>query len=216
MDRDAFPWFRYDSDTLFLDYKRCGTRWVDNQEIVDAMNYAAGRLSAHIAAGNPVIARIRMSWCQIQDDPREILGFFRTIPGIESIDLEGHGHYKGAYESDMTNFTIKWQYDPSKMQKMVNRGSLRGYPFVVRLFKCCDGSEIIFGKKPAQDCGDGPSDDDENGSDSEENGSEAEEVDNEENGSEIESEVESEIEDPSEDEVSETSEDEADLEGEDE
>ncbi|KAH6723864.1 hypothetical protein BKA61DRAFT_686749 [Leptodontidium sp. MPI-SDFR-AT-0119] len=167
---DAYPWFRYDSDTLYFEYRRCGSRSFDAQEYVDAMKAAARHLNAHVTAGNPVIGRLELTWCQRQDGPSEILGFFRRINGIETITLRAHDHYTDAYEDYQTNSSNRLQYDPSDMQKMVNRGELRGYPFVVKLMDV-DGDEMVFGAKPLPGRGEDYDSDGDN-SDEEEDGSE--------------------------------------------
>lgn len=56
------------------------------------------------------------------------------------------------------------------MQKMVNRGELRGYPFVVKLMDV-DGDEMVFGAKPLPGRGEDYDSDGDN-SDEEEDGSE--------------------------------------------
>ncbi|KAL2075277.1 hypothetical protein VTL71DRAFT_220 [Oculimacula yallundae] len=183
LGHDAYPWFRYDSDSLYLEYKRCGSRDYDEREYVDAIRSAALSLRDHVAAGLPPVAHLQITWCQNQDSCTEILDFFRHIGGIESIDLKAHDHYKGAYQNGQTNMPNELQYDPSDMQKMVNRGELHGYPFVVRLFKC-DGEEIVYGVRPLQGRGDGDSD--ENDDDEEESENEVDsEVEEEEEESEV-------------------------------
>ncbi|KAG4434205.1 hypothetical protein IFR05_010306 [Cadophora sp. M221] len=168
---DAYPWFRYDTDTLFFEYNRCGSRAIDTQEYVDAIQAAARCLNAHVTAGNPVVARLEVTWCQRQDEPSEILNFFRRVNGIETLTLRSHDHYCDAYEDDQTNMANRLQYDPSDMQKMVNSGLLLDYPFNVKLLEA-DGGEIVFGNKPLPGRGEGE-DSDEDDSDLDEDGSEA-------------------------------------------
>ncbi|KAH7343044.1 hypothetical protein BKA65DRAFT_587385 [Rhexocercosporidium sp. MPI-PUGE-AT-0058] len=125
---DAYPWYQYHFDTLFFNYRRCGSRYVDSQEFADAMKTAAYHLHAHFEAGNPVIACIIISWCQRQGEPSQIRDPFCEIDGIESFTLYSHDHFD-AYESSAINDAICLQYHPSEMQKMANRGDLCGYPF---------------------------------------------------------------------------------------
>ncbi|XMA15265.1 hypothetical protein WAI453_008056 [Rhynchosporium graminicola] len=168
----SYPWFQYNSDTLFIDYRRCGSRDVDAQEYVDAIKLAAKKLQVHVNAGKPVVARLRVSWCQNYENPHEILGVFRNIAGIKSINLDAHDHYH-TWEDATTQYQHRNQWDPARMQKMVNNGDLVGtppYPFTVRLFKC-DGTEFVYGDKPLReeweenDSSDDGDEDEEDGSD---------------------------------------------------
>ncbi|CZS94445.1 uncharacterized protein RCO7_10107 [Rhynchosporium graminicola] len=135
----SYPWFQYNSDTLFIDYRRYGSRDVDAQEYVDAIKLAAKKLQVHVNAGKPVVARLRVR-------------VFRNIAGIESINLNAHDHYH-TWEDATTQYQHRNQWDPARMQKMVNNSDLIGtppYPFTVRLFKC-DSTEFIYGDKPLRE-----------------------------------------------------------------
>ena len=161
---DAYPWFNYDTDRLFFEYERCGSRDRDIQEYVRSMKIAAKHLRDHVDAFGPRVKHIELTWCQRAEHAGEVLHHFHGIDGLESIDLICHDHYKDAYQDRMTNHANRWQYDPSEIQYMVNRGRLEGdpkpYSFKVRLFGW-DGIEYIFGTKPCPGRGGADEDSDE-------------------------------------------------------
>ena len=172
---DAYPWFNYDTDRLFFEYERCGSRDRDVREYIRSMEIAAKHLRDHADDMLPRVKHIELTWCQRAESPAEFLRHFNGIEGLESIDLICHDHYKDAYEDRMTNHANRWQYDPSEIQYMVNRGRLEGeprpYSFKVRLFGW-DGDEYIFGTKPCPGRGDADEDSDEDSDEESNDGSE--------------------------------------------
>lgn len=120
----------YPTADFSFEFNRCGSRTEDDDEYLEAMKDAARIVRRHNnQRAKPKIRNLSLSWCPRHEDPRAVLRYFRSIPGLVRVDLSTHAHYRRG-----TGFDFNLRDEEEASDQWHVQHSLKRYPFEVRMF----------------------------------------------------------------------------------